>query len=173
VANSIEFKKQVDSALPNLVDITTLGISAANSVDLVLSAYFNPSEIVNLLRHEEVCGEDSTIENSFTQVAQRELIERLGDCKQSEPRQLIQERDQLIQERDQLIQERDQLIQERDQLIQERDQLIQERDQLIQERDQLIQERDQHRERLFVILNSRTWRSLEWYRRIKKSFLGR
>ena len=75
--------------------------------------------------------------------------------------------------KDALTQERDQLTQERDQLTQERDQLTHERDQLTQERDQLTQERDQLNLNLREVLDSNTWKSLEWYRRIRRFISNR
>jgi len=67
----------------------------------------------------------------------------------------------------------DNYFQQRDQLTQQRDQLTQQRDQLTQQRDQLTQQRDQLNQNLYAVLNSKTWRSFGWYRKVKKMFSKR
>jgi hypothetical protein len=66
-----------------------------------------------------------------------------------------------------LSSQKNQAIAERDQLTHERDQLTHERDQLTHERDQLTHERDQLHENLTAVINSRIWKSLDWYRKVR------
>jgi hypothetical protein len=67
----------------------------------------------------------------------------------------------LALERDQVIEQRNAAITERDTAIAARDQAVAERDQTALLRDDALAQRD-------ALLNSRVWRSMEWYRRLRR-----